>query len=67
MITTICYKVKNTDRTYLSYFTYKTREKAQLECNELNTKRPPRLWNGEKINWNEIDYFFVSEQPIFED
>ena len=77
-MTVICYKTKKptiynkgtkyekTCDTFLSYYTYKTKQDAQLECNELNTIKPHRLWNGKIIDWNIIDYFFVDEQEMME-
>lgn len=52
---------------FLSYYTYKTVAEAQKECDELNTTKPECLWNIEKIDWNKIAYFFVSEQEPFDD
>lgn len=61
MMTVICYETKQGD-TYLAYYTYKTKEEAQQEVNELNTTKPAKLWNGELINWANIDHYFVDEQ-----
>lgn len=68
-MTTICYKtskpaVYNTD-TFLAYYTYKTREEAQKEVDEINTTKPEKLWNGELAKCNERIYF-VDEQELFE-
>ena len=72
--TVICYKTVNpiyynkgtkyetTENTFLAYYTYKTIEEAQEEVNTLNATHPERLWTGERLDWAEIDYFFVSEQ-----
>lgn len=77
-MTVICYKTKspvvyNKGTKYekhcdefLSYYTYKTRENAEIECNELNTIKPRQLWNGKEIDWSMIDYFFVDEQEPME-
>lgn len=77
-MTVICYKTKtpvvyNKGTKYekrcdefLSYYTYKTRENAEIECNELNTTKPRQLWNGKEIDWSVIDYFFVDEQEPME-
>lgn len=74
----ICYKTKtpvvyNKDTKYekhcdefLAYYTYKTRENAEIECNELNITKPRQLWNGKEIDWSMIDYFFVDEQEPME-
>ena len=61
MMIVICYETKQGD-TYLAYYTHKTKEKAQKEVDELNTTRPTKLWNGEAINWNNINHYFVDEQ-----
>ena len=73
-MTVICYKTKEPviyskgtqyekkEDTFLSYYTYKTVEKAQEEVKALNENKPAKLWNGERIDWTKIDYFFVSEQ-----
>lgn len=72
--TVICYKTVNpiyynkgtkyetTENTFLAYYTYKTIEEAQEEVDALNATHPERLWTGERLDWAEIDYFFVSEQ-----
>lgn len=77
-MTVICYKTKTPTiynkgtryerscDTFLSYYTYKTKEEAQIECDELNNNKPKILWNKEKINWDIIDYFFVDEQEMME-
>lgn len=77
-MTIICYKTKepviyNKGTKYesrcdefLSYYTYKSKNDAQSECDELNTVKPNKLWNGQEINWNVIDYFFVDEQEPME-
>ena len=74
MSTVICYKMKEpvyynkgtkyetTCDTFLAYYTYKNVEEAQVEVDELNNEKPTKLWNGEPINWDEIDFFFVDEQ-----
>lgn len=69
-MTTICYKtsnpiVYNVD-TFLAYYTYKTREEAQKEVDEINTTKPEKLWNGELAKCDERTYF-VNEQELFED
>ena len=68
-MTTICYKtskpiVHNVD-TFLAYYTYKTREEAQKEVDEINTTKPEKLWNGELAKCDERTYF-VDEQELFE-
>lgn len=68
-MTTICYKTSkpigyNAD-TFLAYYTYKTREEAQKEVDEINTTKPEKLWNGEFAKCDERTYF-VDEQELFE-
>lgn len=77
-MTVICYKTKSPivynkgtkyEKYYdefLAYYTYKTRENAEIECNELNANKPRQLWNGKEIDWSMIDYFFVDEQEPME-
>lgn len=77
-MTVICYKTKvptiyNKGTKYekscdkfLSYYTYKTKEQAQIECDELNTTKPHKLWNDKDIDWSIIDYFYVDEQDMME-
>ena len=73
-MTVICYKMKepvvynrgtkyeSTCDHFLSYYTYKTQEEAQKEVDEINATKPAKLWNGEKVDWNKVDHFFVSDQ-----
>lgn len=46
-MTTICYKTSNpivyNADTFLAYYTYKTREEAQKEVDEINTTKPEKL------------------------
>lgn len=75
-MTTLLYKTKKPviynkgtiyekrEDTFLHSY-YRTQEEAQKYVDELNTTHPDKAWNGEKINWDEIDYFFVGEQPLF--
>ena len=70
----ICYKLKNPviynkgtkwERgydTFLAYQTYKPLYEAELEADDLNMDMPETLWNGERIDWDNIDYFFAQEQ-----
>lgn len=74
MTNTICYKTKEpvyynkgtkwerTHDTFLAYYTYKNDAEAQAEADRLNAEHPATLWNGEKIDWTKIDYFFVNKQ-----
>lgn len=58
MMMVICYETKK-GGTYLAYYTYKTKEEAQKEADELNTTK---LWNGVAIDWSDVDHYFVDEQ-----
>lgn len=74
MSTVICYRTKEPEIysegtkwekrefDFLAYYTYKTIEEAQKEVNKLNQMKPEQLWNGRKIDWNKIDYFYVEKQ-----
>lgn len=74
MKTVICYKMKipvyynkgtqweSSCDSFLAYYTNKTVEAAQEEVNEINSTHPAKLWNSKPVNWEEVDYFFVSEQ-----
>ena len=59
--TVICYADKKGE-TFLEYYTYKTLEKAKKEAEMLNTTKPEKLWNGAKIDWTKVDYFFAGVQ-----
>ena len=74
MMTVICYKTieavyynKGTEYekrcdTFLAYYTGKTVEEAQKECDRLNKEHPEKMPTKEPINWQKIAYFFVNEQ-----
>lgn len=78
MMTTINYKVKEpviynkgtewekSEDTFLSHYTHKSIEKATIEVEEMNRTHPTHLFNGQPIDWNKIDYFFVDEQEMFD-
>lgn len=71
--TVICYKQhtptiynkgtqwEKTCDTFLAYYTFKTPEEAQKECDIINATKPERLFNGELAKCDERTYF-VSEQ-----
>lgn len=77
LVNTICYKTKNpvyynkgtqyetSCDTFLMSMYWTTKERAQEEADRLNKERPATTGNGEPINWDEIDYFFASEQEDF--
>lgn len=74
MSTVICYKLKNpmvfnkgtkwesSCSTFLAYYTAKNEAEAQKEVDEINATHPEKLFNGEKINWDEIEKFYVDKQ-----
>ena len=76
-MTTLLYKTKEPvvynkgtiyekrEDTFLHSY-YRAQEEAQKYVDELNATHPDKAWNGEKIDWNTIDYFFVGEQPLFD-
>lgn len=76
--TVVLYKTKNpvyfnkgtvhetTCDEFLAYYTYRTPEEVEHEVEILNNTHPKILWNGEKIDWNTVDYFFIQKQREFE-
>lgn len=48
--------------SFLAYYTYKSKEEAQKEVDEMNENHPEKDRLGNPINWNEIAYFYVNEQ-----
>lgn len=52
--------------TFLAYYTYKTIEEAKAEVEEMNRTHPTYAGNGEPINWEKIDHFFIDEQDMFD-
>jgi len=78
MMTTICYKTKeptyynkgteweSSCDTFLAYYTCKTMEEAQADVDMMNSTHPTHFSNGERIDWDKIDYLFVDEQEMFD-
>ena len=65
IMTVICYKVRKpmfSVDTFLAYYTYKSVEEAEAECEQLNSEKPAKLWNGNPVDWNNVEYFFASRQ-----
>ena len=74
MAIAICYKMKEkvyynkgtkserTHDTFLAYYTYKSKEEAQKDVDEINRTHPAEEKNGTPIDWNKVDYYFVNEQ-----
>lgn len=69
MSTVICYRAKkplmiNGKENWesLAWYTYKNLSDAQKEVDELNRTHPKKAENGLKINWKNIEYFFVDQQ-----
>ena len=61
MKNTICYKMKN-GKVFLAYYTNWSDERAQAEADKLNTEKPEKLFNGEPVDWENIEKFFVHKQ-----
>lgn len=73
-MTVVCYKTKEPViynegtryekryDTFLAYYSYEQPSAAERAVEKLNTEHPAKLWNGEPIDWNFIDYFYVDEQ-----
>lgn len=74
MSNTICYKTKepvyynkgtkyeSSCDTFLAYYTHKSDEEALREVEKLNAEKPAKLWNGDKVDWKKVEYFFVHKQ-----
>lgn len=67
MRTVICYKT-NTQLygvdEFLAYYTYKNIDEAKKEVEEINKNHPATLWNGQKIDWDNVKFFFVDRQEL---
>lgn len=72
MVNTICYKLKKPvqydsgepcDR-FLFLVSYDTKENTQKMVDTINHERPNEFYRNE-INWNEIEYFYMSEREAF--
>ena len=65
MKTVICYETKNPmfgRNNFLAYYTNKNLEAGQAEAEKLNTEKPEKLFNGQPIDWNNVEYFFINKQ-----
>lgn len=67
MYETICYKTKKplpfTNCTnFLAYYFNGREESAEKEVEKINYEKPKQLFNGEKIDWTNIEYFYVNRQ-----
>ena len=40
---------------------------AYAEAERLNREKPEKDKRGRTIDWNEIDYFFINKQELFDD
>lgn len=60
-------KYETTCNTFLCYYTNKTIEEAQKDCDKMNAEKPLYIWNGKKIDWDKVAYFYADEQEPFED
>ena len=52
--------------TFLAYYTCKSAEEAQAEVDEMNKTHPTHFSNGERIDWDKIEYLFIGEQELFD-
>lgn len=57
----ICRKEKNGNE-FLEYYTCQNISNAEKSIEKINTEKPETLWNGEKIDWNITENFFVNKQ-----
>ena len=76
MVTVVCYKLKepvvyNKGTVYeskcdhfLAYQTYETLEEAKKICEILNKTKPATLWNGEPIDWTQVEKFYADRQEV---
>lgn len=74
MTNAVCYKLKTPHiinkgtayekryDTFLAYESYKPFDEVECEVEYLNRTKPAKLWNGEPIDWNKVDYFYVNRQ-----
>lgn len=60
MMPVVCYRTKKDDE-YLAYY-HHNKEIAQHEVDKLNKYKPQKMWNGVKIDWDDVEEFFVDEQ-----
>lgn len=60
MMPVVCYRTKRGDE-YLAYY-HHNKETAQHEVDKLNKDKPQKMWNGVKIDWDDVVEFFVDEQ-----
>lgn len=79
MMNAMCYKTKeptyynkgteyeSSCDTFLAYYTSCDDEVAKAEAEYLNKEKPEKDTRGYAIDWNEIDYFFINKQELFED
>lgn len=59
----VCYITKK-GQSYLSYYHY-NKAMAEKEVELINKEKPLKLKNGDKVDWEEVDEFFVGEQEAF--
>lgn len=48
--------------TFLALYVSNDDAKAQAIADELNKNKPDRLPNGQPIDWNNVEYFFINKQ-----
>ena len=74
MMNTICYKTRKpvvynkgtkyetTCDTFLAYYSGKSRTELENYVNMVNAEKPETVERFGKVDWNEIECFFVKEQ-----
>ena len=48
--------------TFLAMYVSHDNAKAQAIADELNKNKPTELPNGQPIDWNNVEYFFINKQ-----
>ena len=74
MMNTVCYKTRKpvvynkgtkyetTCNTFLAYYSGKSRTELENYVNMVNTEKPKTVERFGKVDWNEIECFFIKEQ-----
>lgn len=66
MCNVVCEMHKNGEH-FLTYYSYCSDEIVQKEVDTLNSEKPDKLFNGLPIDWEKIEYFYVSKQRAMGD
>lgn len=74
MMNTVCYKTRKpvvynegtkyetTCNTFLAYYSGKNRTELENYVNMVNAEKPETVEIFGKVDWNEIECFFINEQ-----